>query len=188
MKQKLVLFFLCLSMCLSVSCGTKEDSAAGNPVTTNPVTSPNSDPLPEPLVTESVQDAAEDPYVGEYNDFDYNISEPALEIEKNQDGSYEIEIGIYRVSTFQNCKGTLVDDKIAFSTVFSDRLIEGTIEFDDDIATVTFTSKDWAEYSNLNIYSFEKSSDKPFDKHKKFSCETRATSNWLLSNFMLLQK
>lgn len=169
MKQKLILFFLCLSMCLSVSCGTKDDSAAGNTVTNSPITSPNLDPLPEPSVTESVQGAAEDPYVGEYNDFDYNISEPALEIEKNEDGSYEIEIGIYRVSTFQNCKGTLVDDKIEFSTVFSDRLIAGIIEFDDDIATVTFTSKDWAEYSDLDIYSFEKSSDKPFDKNKKFT-------------------
>lgn len=47
--------------------------------------------------------------------------------------------------------------------------LEGTIELDDDIATVTFTSKDWAEYSSINTYSYKKSSNKPFDKHKKYN-------------------
>ncbi|SFS04054.1 hypothetical protein [Anaeromicropila populeti] len=161
MKRKLILCILCLSMCVSVSCGTKNNAVADNPVASVTI-----EPLPEPSVSDNMDNEKQAPYVGEYNDFDFD--EPNLEIEKNEDGSYEIEIGIYRITTFQNCKGILVDDKIEFSTEFSDRKIEGTIELNGDIATVTFTSKDWAEYSNIDTYLYKKSSDKPFDKHEKF--------------------
>ena len=168
MKQKIILCLLLLSSCISFACGTKNNSVTDSIVTDEPIASIASEPLTEPSVTEIVDKENQDPYVGEYNDFDWN--EPNLEIEKNKDGSYEIEIGIYRISTFQNCKGTLVDDKIEFHKEIADGEIKlkGTIELDDDIATVTFTSKDWAEYSSINTYPYKKSSNKPFDKHKKY--------------------
>lgn len=155
-------------MSCSVSCGTNDDSVMISIVSDSPTASISMEPLPEISVTESSQSGTQDPFVGEYNDFDFD--EPNLEIEKNEDRSYEIEIGIYRISTFQNCIGTLVDDKIEFCKEIAggEIKLEGTIELDDDIATVTFTSKDWAEYSQIDTYLFQKSSDKPFDKHEKF--------------------
>ena len=44
-----------------------------------------------------------DPYVGEYNCYD--IHEPYLEIQKNEDNTYEIQIDIFRLLLLDDCVG-----------------------------------------------------------------------------------
>ena len=104
-----------------------------------------------------------DPYVGAYNSYDVN--EPDLQIQKNEDGTYLIQIGIFRLTFLQECTGILVEDKIVFSTTEwgEDKEITGTITVDDeDIATVTLEAawSDWW-FKNINVYKYYKVSDTP---------------------------
>lgn len=100
-----------------------------------------------------------DAYEGEYNDYDND--EPNLEIKKNDDGTYQIQIGIFRLIQLDDCVGNATDEGIQFSTTFSDNEISGIITLEDDIATVTFTSEGWSVYSSINEYKYHKTSDTP---------------------------
>lgn len=104
-----------------------------------------------------------DPYVGSYNSYDVN--EPDLQIQKNEDGTYLIQIGIFRLTFLRECTGILAEDKIVFSTTEwgEDKEISGTITVDDeDIATVTLEAvwSDWW-FKNINVYKYYKVSDIP---------------------------
>ncbi len=103
-----------------------------------------------------------DLYVGEYNSYD--INEPELQIKKNDDGTYLIQIGIYRITTLNDCIGVEVDDRIEFSTTGREegREVTGTITVENDIATVKLQA-DWSEYlfKGVNEYKYYKTSDIP---------------------------
>ena len=84
---------------------------------------------------------------------------------KNEDGTYLIQIGIFRLTFLRECTGILVEDKIVFSTTEwgEDKEITGTITVDDeDIATVTLEAawSDWW-FKNINVYKYYKVSDVP---------------------------
>lgn len=103
-----------------------------------------------------------DPYVGEYND--EAINSPNLEIQKNSDGTYTIQIGIFRLTKLYDCVGYALDDRIEFSTVEwgDDKKIGGTIRLEDDVAIVTFM-EGWSNYSfgDVTEYKFHKTSNFP---------------------------
>ena len=104
-----------------------------------------------------------DKYVGAYNSYDVN--EPDLQIQKNEGGTYLIQIGIYRLVQLDACIGRVNEDKIVFSTTEwgEDKEINGTITVDDeDIATVTLEAawSDWW-FKNINVYKYYKVSDTP---------------------------
>lgn len=101
-----------------------------------------------------------DIYIGEYND--YAINEPMLEIQKNDDETYKIQIGIFRLIQLYDCVGYATEDGIQFSTTEwgDDREIRGMITFESDIATVTFISG-WSDFSNIVEYEYYKTSDIP---------------------------
>ena len=104
-----------------------------------------------------------DQYEGAYNSYDVN--EPDLQIQKNEDGTYLIQIGIHRLTFLRECTGILAEDKIVFSTTEwgEDKEITGTIAVDDeDIATVTLEAawSDWW-FKNINVYKYYKVSDTP---------------------------
>lgn len=101
-------------------------------------------------------------YVGEYNSYD--IDEPMLQIKQNDDETYLIQIGIYRLTQLDECIGIEVGDRIEFSTTEwgEDNEITGTITVDNDIATVVL----WAEWSDTwfkdeNEYQYYKTSNIP---------------------------
>lgn len=114
-------------------------------------------------VTEKVDensDSNEEQYVGEYNAYD--IDEPGLEIQQNDDGTYKIQIGIYRLIQLDECVGERTEKGMVFSTKeLGDKDIRGTITIEDDVATVTFTGSDWSSYSEINEYKYYKTSDVP---------------------------
>ncbi|MBE5962176.1 MAG: hypothetical protein E7256_12490 [Lachnospiraceae bacterium] len=101
-----------------------------------------------------------DLYTGEYSAYD--INEPMLEIQKNNDGTYKIQIGIYRLIQLDDCTGLATAEGLSFSTTeLGDRNISGIITLDDDIATVTFTGSGWSDYSSVMKYKYYKTSDTP---------------------------
>lgn len=106
--------------------------------------------------------ASADPYVGVYNN--PSIDEPNLKIEKDEDGSYSIQIGLYRLAKLNECKGILKDNKLEFSTneIFDDEL-KGEIVLNGDIAEVSFFGSEWLDFAGFNYQEFEKISDIPYD-------------------------
>lgn len=100
-----------------------------------------------------------DPYVGEYNSFD--VDEPDLEIQRNANGTYKIQIGIYRTAFMDDCVGKRTESGISFLVNWEDRDYRGIITFEDDIATVIFTTSDWTEYHRINAFKYYKTSDVP---------------------------
>ena len=103
---------------------------------------------------------SENQYVGEYAAYD--IDEPGLEIQKNSDGTYKIQIKIYRLIQLDECVGEDTGNGIAFSTAeLGEKDISGIISLIDDVATVKFTGSDWKEYSDVQEYKYYKTSDVP---------------------------
>ena len=96
----------------------------------------------EAVTTEDKSAQTEVSYEGEYYSFD--TDEPNLQIQKNEDGTYSIEIGIFRVTTL-DCTGQLTEYGIEFKEKDEDWVVYGKITFEDDIATVTITSPDWID-------------------------------------------
>ena len=80
-----------------------------------------------------------DPYMGEYNCYD--IHEPYLEIQKNEDNTYEIQIDIFRLLLLDDCVGHATAEGIAFSTTkYTDTEMTGLITLegkdeDEDVYT-----------------------------------------------------
>lgn len=160
MKRKLILCTLViLSICIFTSCGAIFSSETDNAVAPSAI-----EPLPETLVTEDVHSTAEELFIGEYNDVDWD--EPNLEIQKGKNGIYHIQIGIYRLYNFECCGGVYKNGKIEFVTKFGSHkdLLEGTISLDGDCATVTFLGDDWRDFSSRSTYQYFKSSDIPYDR------------------------
>lgn len=90
----------------------------------------------------------EDKYVGEYKDYDND--ETNLWISKKEDGTYDIDMGLFRITTYDDCVGTLTEDGLEFITAAGDE--RGIITVNGDIVTVKFTE---ATYPIENGREFE---------------------------------
>lgn len=116
--------------------------------------------MSEESASEPYVEPGTDPYEGEYNDYDAN--EPSLEILKNEDGTYTIQIGIFRLAYLDDGVGTVTEDGISFSATGPDgNPIYGTITLEGEVATVAFDSAQWEAYSSINEYQYYKTSDVP---------------------------
>lgn len=158
MKRRYTLCLLCLVCFLLASCGTAQNTSDTIVTASSPV-----DPIPETVPTVSSSAGIDDDYfAGEYNDLD--CDQPNLEIKKIEDGTYEIEIGIFRLYHINCCIGKRVDNKIEFT---SDQIegeeLKGTITVNDEIATVSFLSECWNDIGSENTYQYYKTSDIPYD-------------------------
>ncbi len=99
-------------------------------------------------------------YIGEY--LDSVILEPNLEIAKREDGSFIVQISIYRLASFSDGIGELTADGILFTaTDPSGNPIRGVITIEEQTAIVTFTESTWDYISNGSVYQYTKSSDTP---------------------------
>lgn len=107
-----------------------------------------------------IQTLEESVYIGEYLDYDNN--EPNLEIAKGEDGTYIVQIGIFRLTTLEDGVGELTKEGMVFTaTDASGDPISGIITVEDQIATVTFTDSTWGYIENGSVYKYIKSSDIP---------------------------
>lgn len=99
-------------------------------------------------------------YIGEY--LDSVVMEPNLEIAKDKNGKYLVQIGIYRLAFFNDGTGELTDEGISFTaTDPSGNPIYGIITIEDQTAIVTFTKSTWEYISNGSVFLYTKASDSP---------------------------
>lgn len=94
-------------------------------------------------------------YIGKYIDPD--IKDINLIIEKNQDNTYSVKIGIYRIAWLDDGIGKLTKKGLKFTaTDPSGEKKSGIINIKKDIATVKFTNSTWAYIHNGNEYKYKK--------------------------------
>lgn len=96
-------------------------------------------------------------FVGEYCDVN---DDPSLEIQLNKDGSYLIQISLFREIGYDACIGSLSEEKMFFT---SDQHggVSGSITLDNDLAVVQFEQIGYFENSKVTTYLFHKTSDNP---------------------------
>ncbi len=96
-------------------------------------------------------------FVGEYCDTN---DDPSLEIQLNEDGSYLIQISLFREIGYDACIGSLAEEKLIF---MSDERggVSGSIVLDNNLAVVQFDKVGYFETSTLTTYLFYKVSDSP---------------------------
>ena len=99
-------------------------------------------------------------YEGEYNSYDVN--EPALEIKKNDDATYQIQIDLFRLWDFYDGAGKITEEGLEFTaTGPRGNEMNGVIKLEADIAAVTIFGQEWLDFAGLSEYRFYKTSDVP---------------------------
>lgn len=99
-------------------------------------------------------------YEGEYNSYD--IDEPALEIRKNDDGTYRIRIDLFRLWGFYDDAGKITEEGLEFAAAGpGGNEMNGVIKLEGDIAAVTIFGQEWLDFAGLSEYRFYKTSDVP---------------------------
>jgi len=99
-------------------------------------------------------------YEGEYNSYDVN--EPALEIKKNDDATYQIQIDLFRLRGFYDGAGKITEEGLEFTaTGPRGKEMNGVIKLEEDIAVVTIFGQEWLDFAGLSEYKFYKTSDVP---------------------------
>ncbi len=99
-------------------------------------------------------------YEGEYNSYDVN--EPALEIKKNDDATYQIQIDLFRLWGFYDGAGKITEEGLEFAaTGPRGKEMNGVIKLEEDIAVVTIFGQEWLDFAGLSEYKFYKTSDVP---------------------------
>lgn len=150
MMKKIFLLGLTCLVLLSACSANKEQSTAAEEISE----------------IESQTEMAQIPeiYEGEYtgntiNDPNYD----GLEIQKNEDDTYEIQVKIPFLTKLYECTGYQSENRILFSTSEwgTDKKVEGSISLDDDFATVTFTSGWYQTATTESSYQYHKTSDIP---------------------------
>lgn len=103
----------------------------------------------------TTDEAKPDLYEGEYSDYDVN--EPSLEIKKNNDETYQIQIKIYRLFYLDDGVGKVTEKGLEFeATGPNGNKVNGVIRLEEDIAMVTFFSQEWIDFAGLSKYKFYK--------------------------------
>ena len=104
----------------------------------------------------------EEDFVGEY--FEKIINWPNLEIQKNEDGTFQVEFEVSRVYSISPCVGKFVDDAIEFT--FQDeesrKSMKGKITLEDEYAVLTIKSDYWKKIDKTDTYYYYKVSDIPY--------------------------
>ena len=99
-------------------------------------------------------------YEGEYNSYDVN--EPALEIKKNDDETYQIQIDLFRLWGFYDDAGKNTEEGLEFTAAGPrGNEMNGVIKLEEDIAVVTIFGQEWLDFAGLSEYRFYKTSDVP---------------------------
>ena len=121
-------------------------------------------------------------YEGEYNSYDVN--EPALEIKKNDDGTYQIQIDLFRLWGFNDGAGKITEEGLEFTaTGPGGNEVKGVIKLEEDIAAVTIFGQEWLDFAGLSEYEFYKTSDVPNIREIE-NTSPEATADELLDSFI----
>ena len=112
-------------------------------------------PSPSPIIKE-------ENFIGEY--FEDEINWPNLEIQKNEDGTFQVEFEVSRIYSISPCVGKFMDDAIEFT--FQDeesrKNMKGKITLEDGYAVLTIKSDYWKNIDKTDTYYYYKVSDIPY--------------------------
>jgi len=174
MKKRLMMM-LCSVMLLLTGCGKDEAEEIVEhglirediEISTNVDDVENNTEVVEHETPGNTSDAAQNTqteimYEGTYSDSD--INEPMLFIQKNEDGTYAIQIGIYRLIQLDNCIGMDTGDGLEFSTMEwgEGQEITGTVTLEGDVATVILSAPGSDTFfQDVNKYQYHRISDEP---------------------------
>lgn len=88
--------------------------------------------------------------------------DPNLKIAKGEDGKFRVQIGIFRLASFDDGVGELTDEGMRFTaTDMAGNPIGGIMTIEGQTATVTFTDSTWGLIENGTSYEYTKSTDEP---------------------------
>ena len=163
--KKLFCLLLSLIMLLSLaSCAGKKDPAPAEPTESE---EPAPEPAPEPAETPEEPTKPDQPaqpdntpvnYAGQYLDIDTN--QPGLRIVEGEDGVYFVQVGIYRLTSLDDGRGTLENDGLHFTaTDASGDPISGLITCNGEVAAVIITDSTWELLENGSTFLYKKVSD-----------------------------
>ena len=99
------------------------------------------------------ENSAEIIYEGDYASYD--TDEPMLYIRKNEDGTYSIQVGIYRLIQLDHCVGVDKGNRLEFSTIElgENQKITGTIILNGEVATITLYAP-WSDTLFIDVNEF----------------------------------
>lgn len=121
---------LICSLIICMGCGNRADSSVGAQET-------NTVAEVESTISGGYED---DSIVGEY----YSPEDVKFSVESNGDGTYAVEIGIYRLTTQDDGVGRYVDGEFAFTaTDASGNPMKWKVVKDGDIVEVTVVESTW---------------------------------------------
>ena len=85
-----------------------------------------------------------------------------MEIAENEDGTFVVQIGIYRLTELSDGVGALESDGLHFTaTDANGNPISGVITVNGDEATITFTDSTWPLLPNGEQFTYIRASDQP---------------------------
>lgn len=178
MKKRYVIIFVAMTM-LFCGCGVMEifqinedmvqEAPEENLSGTEDLSEEKETSGTEALTEETSDEGQESPdiaqnqekmYIGEY--FDYDNTEPNLEIAKGEDGKFVVQIGIFRLCSLDDGVGELTSEGMTFTaTDPAGNAIGGIITVEDAVAKVIFTNSTWEYLENGATYEYTKSSETP---------------------------
>ena len=127
-------------------------------------------------------EAGEYEYEGEYDSYD--VDEPALEIKKKDDGTYQIQIDLFRLYSLDDGIGRETEKGLEFSaTGPGGNKVNGVIKLEGDIAVVTIFGQEWLDFAGLSEYRFYKTSDVP-NMQETVDKNINTTADELLDSFI----
>lgn len=103
-------------------------------------------------------------YEGTY--LDYSVNEPALEIRKNSDGTYQVQIDLFRLYLLDDGIGKETENGLEFTATGpgpGETKVNGVITLEGSIATVTILGQEWLDFAGLSEYKFYRTFDVPDD-------------------------
>ena len=157
MKRRICIVCLLLGIALT-GCGSKE-SPKSDVVSVEQIPLEEEDTVQKEKVMEQEKVLDDALYIGEYLD---ENKDPNLRIAKGKDGKYKVQIGIFRLASFDDSVGELTEEGMRFiATDMAGGPIGGIITVEGENATVTFTNSTWEYIENGTSYEYIKSSDEP---------------------------
>lgn len=100
-------------------------------------------------------------YEGTY--LDYSVNEPTLEIKKNSDGTYQVQIDLFRLYSLDGV-GKETENGLEFTTTEpgpGETKMNGVITLEGSIATVTIFGQEWLDFAGVSEYKFYRTLDVP---------------------------
>lgn len=161
--KKVLLTMMMISVLALAACGkaeetTKTDTTSEKNVDTIEESSDLTGGVTEQVDTETEEmQQTDNAYVGKYLDYDNN--DPNLFISANGDGTYKLEIGIFRLAVFEDSDAVLTEAGLEFTAEDgAGNPIKGVITLEGNEAVVTFTESTWSLITNGTAYRYHRPS------------------------------